>query len=93
MPILQQHSGLYCNGWTIRKMKSRWGSCAMPKRTLSINLRLAHKPPACLDAVLLHELAHTVHMNHSAAFYALLDSICPARKGCDALLKDHTTDI
>ena len=93
LPLLQKRTGLRCNGWTIRKMTSRWGSCSMPKATLSINLRLAHKPPECLDAVLLHELTHTVYPNHGPAFWQLLDRLCPDRARCDELLKDHSTDI
>lgn len=53
--------------------KSRWGSCSSAK-TISLSCYLMLLPAHLADYVILHELAHTKEMNHSPAFYALLDS-------------------
>lgn len=63
---------------SIRLQKSRWGSCSA-RGSISLNAKLLLLPAALVDHVLLHELAHIRHMNHSAAFWTLLgklDSQC-----------------
>jgi predicted metal-dependent hydrolase len=62
---------------TIRKMKSRWGSCSPATGRVTLNLRLIEKPTACIEYVALHELAHLVHPNHDRAFYDFLDLHMP----------------
>jgi predicted metal-dependent hydrolase len=60
-----------------RAMTSRWGSCHVGKRIVTLNLRLAFYPAPLLEYVLVHELMHLYHPNHSPAFYAALASRLP----------------
>lgn len=61
----------------IRKMKSRWGSCMVNKRTITMNAYLIHTPLACIEMVMYHELAHFIHPNHSRDFYNTLSILLP----------------
>jgi predicted metal-dependent hydrolase len=56
----------------IRKSKTRWGSCSS-KKAINLSLYLMLIPQRLREYVLLHELCHTIHMNHSPVFWALLD--------------------
>ena len=60
----------------IRSQKRKWGNCSSDKN-ISINWRLIKAPAFVMDYVIIHELCHTVIMNHSAHFYTLLHSHCP----------------
>jgi len=61
---------------TIRDMKSRWGSCSA-KQKINLNLRLVQVAESLIDYVILHELCHFKEMNHSPAFYALMNDVLP----------------
>ena len=62
--------------FSIRKMKTRWGSCSR-KGSISLNLHLIKLPEQCIKEVILHELCHLVHFNHSKDFYALMTAEMP----------------
>ena len=64
----------------IRRMTSRWGSCVAGVGTVTLNAALLSLPPFCLDYVILHELAHFIHPDHSPAFYAVLDRWMPRHR-------------
>jgi predicted metal-dependent hydrolase len=61
---------------TLRQQKTRWGSCSSQKN-LNFNWRLVHYLPNIIDYVIIHELAHLVHMNHSRDFWELVKKYDP----------------
>lgn len=61
---------------TLREQSSRWGSCSS-KGNLNFNWRLVHFEPPVIDYVIVHELAHRTHMNHSKNFWDLVRSFDP----------------
>lgn len=84
--------GLKCNQITIKKVKTRWGSCSSQKN-INFNLHLMRLPEELRRYVVLHELAHTVEMNHSSKFWALLESICPNAKKLDKELSQYSSQV
>lgn len=73
----QDVTGLSCSGWTVRKMRSRWGSCNTRTHHISFSLYLAQKPAECIEYVVLHELAHIAAPNHGPDFKELMTSYMP----------------
>lgn len=62
-----------------RKMKSRWGSCSS-RKVLTFNTELIKIKKELIDYVVVHELAHIQHMNHSKKFHDLVDKYLPDSK-------------
>ena len=60
----------------IRSLVRSWGSCS-PTGRLTLNIDLVRAPRACIDYVILHEICHLVHPNHSREFYKLLTTVLP----------------
>lgn len=74
--------------FTIKYMSTRWGSCTS-QGNISLSSRLLLAPDAALDYVLVHELAHLHHMNHSAKFWGLVASVLPEYKTQEKWLKEN----
>ncbi|MCH5286417.1 MAG: M48 family metallopeptidase [Christensenellaceae bacterium] len=77
LPQWESRMSVHVTRLTIRDMTSRWGSCRADRATLSMNLRLALVPEECVEQVLVHELCHLFHPNHSPAFYAKMTRFLP----------------
>lgn len=84
---LADKHGLSFRRVSIRGQRSLWGSCSS-SGTLSLNYKLMFLRPELVEYVLLHELAHTRHMDHSAAFWATLEAMLPNARAIDAQLAD-----
>ncbi len=67
-------TGLKYNRLSIRATISKWGSCST-KGDISLSLYLMSLPQHLIDFVIIHELCHTVHFNHSAEFHTLVNTI------------------
>ena len=61
----------------IRDMETRWGSCLIKKRIITLNKRLLEAPRNCIEYVVMHELCHLIHPNHSKQFYSFLTMLMP----------------
>jgi len=68
--------GIVCTEFSIRQMTSRWGSCSKGGR-ITLNTDLIQAPRECIDYIILHELCHLRHKNHTAAFWKLLERVVP----------------
>jgi predicted metal-dependent hydrolase len=88
VPRLEQLSAecrLHYASAQIRRQRTRWGSCSR-RGTISLNACLLFQPPEVVRYLLLHELAHTRHMNHSRRFWTLVERLEPRWRELDAAL-------
>lgn len=79
-------TGLNPSLWRPSSALTRWGCCTS-KGSLRINWRSISLPPEAYDYILVHELCHLKHFNHSAAFWALVRGFCPDADASRAFLK------
>ena len=68
--------GVRPKGITIKKMQTRWGSCT-PKRMIILNPELIKAPRRCIEYVIIHELCHLVHRDHTQKFFELQKRMMP----------------
>ena len=73
---------------TIRHQRTRWGSCS-GKGNLNFNCLLMLLPDEVIDSVVVHELCHRKHMNHSPQFYAEVEQVFPEYRRWNKWLNEH----
>ena len=73
----QEKMGVAAAELRVRSMRTRWGSCNTLKRRIWLNLELAKKKQACIEYVLVHELAHLIERGHTKKFWAVVEKHLP----------------
>ena len=76
------------NGISVRSFKRRLGSCDN-KKHISFNWKIILMPKQIIDYVVIHELCHLIHINHSKMFWEEVSNFCPEYKSCKSWLKDN----
>lgn len=77
IPEWQQRVAVELADWSVKKMKTKWGSCNVSAKRIWFNLELAKKPPECLEYILVHELIHLLERKHNERFRAHMDKFMP----------------
>jgi len=89
-PVLDQSArelGFSYERVLIRRQRTRWGSCST-RGTISLNCCLLFQRPPVVRYLLIHELVHTLHMNHSRRFWQRVARHCPEYESLDRELLD-----
>ncbi len=81
-------TNLYPTSITIKSYKARWGSCSI-KGEINFNWQLIQAPPDVIDYVIIHELCHLTHHDHSPSFWGLVTHFMPDYKQHRQWLKNH----
>jgi len=89
---LAEKFGFKFNNLTLKNIKSRWGSCSR-KNNINLSIHLMRLPDHLIDYVILHELVHTVHHNHSARFWKMLNDITGESKVLEKEFKQYRISI
>jgi len=92
LALAAQH-GFAVSRVTLRAQRTLWGSCSRRRASISINWRLVRMPEDVRDYILLHELAHLRHADHSRKFWALVETICPTFRETHRWLRRHAGEI
>jgi predicted metal-dependent hydrolase len=76
----QKKIGVKCDSFTVRKMKTKWGSCNTNSKSILLNLELAKKPYQCIEYIVVHELVHLLERKHNDRFIVLMNRYLPEWK-------------
>jgi predicted metal-dependent hydrolase len=63
--------------WSVRRMKTKWGSCNRETGHIWFNLELAKKHPLCLEYIVVHEMTHLLERSHGERYTKLMDGFMP----------------
>lgn len=85
---LSQQTDLIPTAITVKTYKARWGSCNI-RGEIQYNWQIIQAPPAIIDYLIIHELCHLMHHNHSPAFWQLVQSHHPEYKQDQIWLKQN----
>ncbi|MBF4996657.1 M48 family metallopeptidase [Nocardia sp. BSTN01] len=77
IPTWEKQLNLSVPKWSIRRMKTKWGSCNRATRHIWFNLELAKKHPGCLEYIVVHEMLHYLERGHGRRFVQLMDQHLP----------------
>lgn len=88
----EQRTGVSANTYSIKYMKTRWGSCNIDERRILLNLQLVKKPMVCFEYVIIHELTHLIERNHTNRFNALISKFMPNWMEARQLLNEMPLD-
>jgi predicted metal-dependent hydrolase len=78
---------------SIRSQRTLWGSCSATRRSISLNWRSVLFPDQVRDYLILHEIAHLRHPNHSRAYWEWVGIICPWYSEAEAWISEHGRTI
>jgi predicted metal-dependent hydrolase len=92
LPLWEQKTGLKCNKFSIKAMKTRWGSYSTKTKAIAFSDLLACKPIECLEYVIVHELGHVKYPNHGKGFKNFLTAYLPDWKKTKKLLNEFNID-
>jgi predicted metal-dependent hydrolase len=76
----------------VRNQRSRWGACS-PRGLITLNWRLVLMPPSVSDYVILHELTHLKHPNHSIRFWRAVETVCADWRDAERWLRRNGRSI
>lgn len=89
---LSERMGLFPSHVSIRGQRTRWGSCSS-EGAISLNWKLLAAPVDVIDYVIVHELAHIRHLDHSPQFWSLVETFYPDWRLAKLWLKEHEFSI
>lgn len=80
---------VYVTGVTLRKMKTRWGSCRPGAGRMTFNILLLYVPEECARYVIYHELCHYLELNHSSRFWAQVAEYVPDYRKIEKKMNEY----
>jgi len=89
---ISARTGLEFNKLSIRSQKTRWGSCTI-RGNISLNDQLLFMPARTVEYLMIHELCHTRYLNHSKAFWTLVEHHCPDYRHHEQRLRESRTRV
>jgi predicted metal-dependent hydrolase len=92
LKLLADKHGFDFKNITVKQLKTKWGSCNQ-KHEITLNYYLMQLPWHLIDYVLIHELVHTEHLNHSDGFWQKFEEVLPGAKKIRNELKAYKTSV